>query len=84
MVAQGVSTETGAPIKTPLQNLSVKQDQAAEQHLGEKNLLTFRTVTNIRKANQVKDFSLQECHFPFSHVITFYESEKSDLLTHVK
>ena len=64
--------------------LQSEKDHPTEQHLGEKNLLTFRSVINLKKDNQAKDFSLRKRHFPFSSVITFCEGEKSDLLTHFK
>lgn len=71
IVAQGVSTEAEALSKTSLQNFNLKKDHPTDQHLGEKNLLAFRSVINIKKDNQATDFSLQKCHFLFSSVITF-------------
>lgn len=85
MVAQGVSTEARAQTKTSLQNLSLKQDHPAEQHLGGKNLLSFRTVINIKKKLiRLRVFHYKNVIFHLPHVITFYESRKSDLLTHLK
>lgn len=64
--------------------LQAEKDHPTEQHLGEKNLLTFRSAIDLKKDNRPKDFSLQKYHFPFSSIITFCEGEKSDLLTHFK